>query len=174
VFGVEEITSVNVKPSFEQIVLDYGPMIKRIASSYEADTQLAEELVQDTLFAIWSALPSFRGDASMRTFVAKIATNRAVTHIRRTLRRARTIELSLDVPASGAGPEDQVIALDEHTRLLAAVRSLPLAYRQAALLALEGLACAEVASVLGISVNAVAVRMSRAKDLLRERMGGQR
>jgi DNA-directed RNA polymerase specialized sigma24 family protein len=83
-------------------------------------------------------------------------------------------ELSLDMPASDAGPEDQVIALDEHERLLAGVRSLPLAYRQTALLALEGLTCTEIAGVLGISPNAVAIRISRAREMLREQMGAQR
>lgn len=166
--------SVAAKQSFEEIVREYGPMIRRIASSHEADRELAEELVQDMLFAIWSALPSFHGDGRVRAFVARIATNRAVTHIRKALRRGRTVELSLDAPAPTAGPEDEAITRDERARLLAAVRSLPLAYREPVLLTLEGFVFAEIASVLGISVNAVAVRMSRAKDLLRERMGAKR
>ena len=48
-------------------------MIKRIASSYERQAHLVEELVQDVYLAIWRALPSFRGDSSLRTFVARIA-----------------------------------------------------------------------------------------------------
>src|SRR5579862_4351699 len=60
--------------TFEQIVLEQDVMIKRIASSYEAQTHLVEDLVQDIYFAIWRALPSFRGDSSFRTFVARIAT----------------------------------------------------------------------------------------------------
>lgn len=146
-------------------------MIKRIASTHEIDSQLVEELVQDMLFAVWKALPSFRGNAPLRAFVARIATNRAVTHIRQALRRGQTVELSLDIPASESGPEEQVIALDEQSRLLGAVRLLPLAYRQVALLILEGFTPVEVADVLGISANAVSIRMSRAKDLLRERIG---
>jgi DNA-directed RNA polymerase specialized sigma24 family protein len=82
-FGIEEHVSVAEKASLEHIAREYGPMIKRIASSHEANPQLAEELVQDMLFAIWSALPSFRGGAQIRAFVARIATNRAVTHIRK-------------------------------------------------------------------------------------------
>jgi DNA-directed RNA polymerase specialized sigma24 family protein len=48
---------------------------------------------------------------------------------------------------------------------------LPLAYRQTALLTLEGLTPTEIADVLGISTNAVAIRMSRAKTLLRKLIG---
>jgi RNA polymerase sigma-70 factor (ECF subfamily) len=164
---------VTAKPSFEEIAQEFGPMIKRIASSHEADSHLAEELVQETLFAVWRALPSFRGNAPLRAFVAKIATNHAVSHIRRALRVGEVVELSEDLLAPGTGPEDEVIALDEQARLLSGVRSLPLAYRQVALLTLEGFTCAEIASVLGVSANAVAIRISRAKVLLREAIGGQ-
>jgi DNA-directed RNA polymerase specialized sigma24 family protein len=51
------------------------------------------------------------------------------------------------------------------------VRTLPLAYRQTAILTLEGLTPTEIADVLGISTNAVAIRMSRAKTLLRKLIG---
>jgi DNA-directed RNA polymerase specialized sigma24 family protein len=63
---------------FDRIVQQQGAMIKRIASSYEAEPHLVEELVQDIYFAIWRALPSFRGNSQLRTFVARIATNRAL------------------------------------------------------------------------------------------------
>jgi RNA polymerase sigma-70 factor (ECF subfamily) len=167
----EAVHTVTAKLSFERVAQECGPMINRIASSHETDRQQVQELVQDMLFAVWQALPSFRGDAPIRAFVARIATNRAVTHIRQALRRGQTVELSIDIPALDTGPEERAIALDEQSRLLRAVRSLPLAYRQVALLILEGFSAAEVAGVLGISANAVSIRMSRAKDLLRERIG---
>lgn len=157
--------------SFEQIVREHDSMIRRIASSYEARTHLAQELVQDIYFAIWRALPSYRGNAALRTFVARIATNRAVTHIARALRVPPSSSLDESIPAPGVGPEGQVIALDRTAKLLAAVRTLPLAYRQTALLTLEGLTPTEIADVLAISTNAVAIRMSRAKALLRELIG---
>jgi RNA polymerase sigma factor (sigma-70 family) len=157
--------------SFEQIVREHDSLIRRIASSYEARTHLAQELVQDIYFAIWRALPSYRGKAALRTFVARIAINRAVTHVARALRLPPSSSLDESIPEPGVGPEGQAIALDRRAKLLAAVRTLPLAYRQTALLTLEGLAPTEIADVLGISTNAVAIRMSRAKALLRELMG---
>ncbi|HEY6454387.1 MAG TPA: sigma-70 family RNA polymerase sigma factor [Steroidobacteraceae bacterium] len=157
--------------TFEQIAREHDAMLRRIASSYESRTPLAQELVQDIYFAIWRALPAYRGDAALRTFVARIATNRAVTHVARALKVPLCADLDESIPAPGAGPEDQAIALDRRAKLLTAVRSLPLAYRQSALLTLEGLAPAEIADVLGISTNAVAIRMTRAKALLRELIG---
>jgi RNA polymerase sigma factor (sigma-70 family) len=156
---------------FHQIERDPDMMIKRIASSYEARMHLAQELVQDIYFAIWRALPAYRGDAAIRTFVARIATNRAVTHVVRALKIPRSSDLDESIPAPGVGPEGQVIALDRREKLLTAVRTLPLAYRQTALLTLEGLTPSEIGDVLGISTNAVAIRMSRAKTILRELLG---
>jgi RNA polymerase sigma-70 factor (ECF subfamily) len=162
---------MKVAEIFAQVVREHDSMLRRIASSYEARPHLAQELVQDIYFAIWRALPAYRGDAALRTFVARIATNRSVTHVARALKVPPFSQLDESIPAPGTGPEGHAIALDRRAKLLMAVRSLPLAYRQTALLTLEGLTPTEIADVLGISTNAVAIRISRAKDLLREIMG---
>ena len=47
------------------------------------------------------------------------------------------------------------------------VRTLPLAYREVAILILEGFSPAEIADTLGLTLNAVAIRGTRARDLLR-------
>jgi RNA polymerase sigma factor (sigma-70 family) len=160
-------------PPFEDIVRDHHAMIRRIVASYEARSGAVEDLVQDVYVAIWRALPKFRGESSVRTFVARIATNRAITHVARATRLPLAVELTEQVASPDADPERRAIALDRRARLAAAVRDLPLAYRQAAMLALEGLAPKEIADVLGISPNAVAIRMSRAKERLRAQMGEQ-
>jgi len=156
---------------FEQIVRDHHAMIQRIAGTYEAGPALVDDLVQDILLAIWRALPAFRGDSSVRTFVARIATNRAITHAVRASRQPRSVELSEHMPASGDSPERRAITRDRGAKLASAVRALPLPYRQTAMLALEGLTPKEIADVLGISANAVAIRLSRAKSWLREYLG---
>jgi RNA polymerase sigma-70 factor (ECF subfamily) len=162
---------METRMTFEQVAREHDAMIKRIAFTYEAARPVAEELVQDIYLAIWRALPSFRGASSLRTFVARIATNRAVTHVVRAARMPRTFGLPEHLPANGDNPEVQALAADRAATLTAAVRSLPLAYRQVALLTLEGLAPSEISEVLGITANAVAIRLSRAKTLLREILG---
>lgn len=148
-------------------------MIARIAASHEARPHLAEELVQDIWFAVWRALPSFRGDSSLRGFVARIAGNRAATHVARAVRTPKSDEVDESLPASGDDPEASAFASDRQARMLAAVRSLPLVSRQVVTLTLEGFAPGEIAAVLGISANAVSIRLSRAKDHLRHRLGDQ-
>lgn len=156
---------------FEEIVRDHHAMIHRIVASYEAQAAMVEDLVQDVYVAIWQALPTFRGESSIRTFVARIATNRAITHVTRASRRPVAVELKEHLTAPGADPERHAITADRRARLSAAVRAMPLTYRQVAMLALEGLTIKETADVLGISPNAVAIRLSRAKDWLRAYLG---
>jgi len=162
---------MTTKEVFEQVVRDHHAMIHRIAASYEASATEVQDLVQDIYIAIWQALPVFRGDSSLKTFVARIATNRAITYVVRASRRPVAVELSEQLLARGADPERHAIAQDRRARLFSAVRAMPLTYRQVAMLALEGLTAREIADVLGISPNAVSIRLSRAKDWLRAHMG---
>ena len=74
---------------FEDIAKLHAPLIRRIARSYESNTARADELVQDIHLALWQALPRFRGEASVRTFVARIAHNRAISHVAREAREQR-------------------------------------------------------------------------------------
>jgi RNA polymerase sigma factor (sigma-70 family) len=170
-WGKAGLATMRIQQIFDQITREHDAMIKRIASSYEARTYLIEELVQEIYLAIWKALPSFRGESSLRTFVARIATNRAVTHVARAFKSSTSLELSEQITAPGESPETHAIMLDHHSRLISAVRQLPLAYRQTVMLTLEGLKPKEVAEILGISMNAVAIRMSRSKELLRALIG---
>jgi len=154
----------DLATTFEQAVRAHGGLVARIVSGYELRADLADELVQDVFAALWRALPSWRGDASIRTLVARIAHNIAVSHVRRAV-RTRTEPLDTDTGddvALDAG--DRAV---ERGRLLAAVRALPLPLRQAVILHLEGFSDEEAGTSLGISTGAVAVRLTRARATLR-------
>jgi RNA polymerase sigma factor (sigma-70 family) len=159
------------KSEFDALVREHQAMIARICASYERDRELARELLQEVLFAIWRALPARRGDSSIKTFVARIAQFRAITHVAKHSRLP--VEEALDESLLDAreSPDAEAIAADDRTRLLAAVRRLPLTYREPAVLLLEDLPPAEIAGVLGITPDLVAVRLSRARALLRTLLG---
>jgi len=156
------------------LLREHGGLIVRIARSHESDRGRAEELVQDIHLAIWQALPKFRGEANVRTFIARIAQNRAITHVTREARRPRSAPLDeiVDVvPSEAATPEDAAEETQARRRLQRAVGELPLSLRLAVTLALEGFSPDEVATVLGISTSAASVRLHRAKAALMEKMG---
>ena len=157
-------------PTFERIVADYGPLISRIAMTYEADRNLREDLVQQILLAVWQALPSFRADASLKTFIARIAQNRAISYVAREVRRPPTAEVSETIEADAPNPEEEAIHVNEREALIAATQQLPLPQRQVIFMVLEGFTYTEIAETLEIAPNALALRLSRAKAALKSAM----
>jgi RNA polymerase sigma-70 factor (ECF subfamily) len=155
------------------ILGEHGTMIARIARSYESDRGRAEELRQDIHLAIWQALPRFRGEPNVRTYIARIAHNRAVSHVAREARapRASPLDPFDDVlPSTQPSPADAAVQADERKRLERGVRELPLGLRLTVTLALEGFSADEIATVLGISASAAAVRLHRAKAVLQDKL----
>jgi RNA polymerase sigma factor (sigma-70 family) len=151
---------------------EYARPLERLAASYGRSAADRDDLMQDFALALWSALPKFRGECSERTFLFRVAHNRAVSFLtKRTGPLARTEDLGDhqdDVTATtGSNP---VVAYERKARrshLLAAVRALPIGHRQVLTLLLEGLSQREIADVLGTTENNVAVRSSRARAALR-------
>jgi RNA polymerase sigma factor (sigma-70 family) len=157
---------------FDDIARDHGALIRRIARSYEANGARADELMQDIHLALWQALPRFRGEASVRTFVARVAHNRAISHVAREAREPRVVALDDALRAPDATPEESVTQADLRSKLETAVQRLPVNLKVAATLALEGFSPEEVAEVLGIGVSAASVRLHRAKERLKEMLKG--
>jgi RNA polymerase sigma factor (sigma-70 family) len=152
---------------FEQIVADYGPLISRIAMSYEADPGLRQDLVQQVFLAIWQALPGFRGESSIKTFVAKIAQNRSISHVVKRVREPPVAPLDELAAVDRSTPEDNVNSSRERQLLLRATQDLPMPQRQVIVLVLEGFSYAEIAEMLEIPANALALRLTRAKTALK-------
>jgi RNA polymerase sigma-70 factor (ECF subfamily) len=150
-----------------RILRAYAPMCHRLAASHEANPELARDLAQEILVAVWRAWPAFRNQCSERTYVARIAQYRIATHVGRAVRQPRLAPLSDDLVAGEPTPEDHAIRNDERAFLTAHVRQLPIALREVAVLLLEGFSPAEIAETLGLSPNAVSIRGLRARELLR-------
>jgi RNA polymerase sigma-70 factor (ECF subfamily) len=128
---------------------------------------LAEEIVQDTMLAVWRGAGSFRGESSVRSWVIAIARRQTRDRLRR--RRLRIVDdASLaDHPGAGAGPE--VMALDraELAAVMDAIRELASTHREVLGLAFgSGLSLPEVADVLEIPLGTVKSRLAAARTAL--------
>lgn len=153
--------------AFDRIIADHGAMIRRMASSRERDPALVDDLMQDILLAVWRALPGFRGDGSQKAFVARIAHNVSVSHVRRAS-RFRSAPLDDSLPSTAENPESDTDAALKRERLLEAVRSLPDSLREPLVLHLEGLTQSEIANALGLTATNAGVRLTRARAKLKE------
>lgn len=156
--------------AIDEVLREHGPMLARIAASYERDAARREDLLQEISLALWRALDGWRGEASLRTFAARVAHNRAIDHLRK-YRRLGEDELDDQQPDPLVGPLGHAEVHQRRRVLLDAVQRLPLGQRQVLVLALEGLSQREIGQALGIEENTVAQRLSRARQRLREEMG---
>jgi RNA polymerase sigma-70 factor (ECF subfamily) len=128
---------------------------------------LAEEIVQDTMLAVWRGAASFRGDSSVRSWVIAIARRQTRDRLRRQRLRVVDDAFLADQPGPNPGPE--AIALDraELAEVKGAIQGLASTHRE--LLGLvfgSGLSLPEVARVLEIPVGTVKSRVSAARTAL--------
>jgi RNA polymerase sigma factor (sigma-70 family) len=164
----------DLEAQFDRILTEHGAAISRLAFSYETVASVREELVQEIALAIWQALAHFRGECSERTFVYRIAHNRGLTHVwkRRPSHQPLDEIDESDQPIDPRPhPDERVAQTGQRVRLMSAIQSLPVAHRQMIVLMLEGLSHAQMAEVMGITENNVAVRLNRARKMLKDALG---
>jgi RNA polymerase sigma factor (sigma-70 family) len=162
------LATETVEQRFAALMEQHGPSLARLAAAYTNTVSDRDDLFQEIAISIWQALPTFRGESSERTFIYRIAHNRALTHLAR--RPNRQVDLAEDAAVRDPqpDPEQQVAIEQQRDRLLRAIRRLPADYRRVIVLVLEGLSHNEVAEILGLNANNVAVRVNRAKQMLRD------
>ncbi len=167
----------------EKLLSEYAPLMARIAATFEANKALQDELIQEMSLAVWRAFEGsskdsgsgFRGDASIKTFVAKVAHNKAVDHVIKEQRRQEfTHDEEPDPPNRlNAHSSQDAMSQERAMDLMTGLRQLEVKYRQVLALLLEGFSQLEIADMLGIKENAVAKRISRARQQLTQIMEQQ-
>lgn len=143
----------------------------------------ANDFAQETFVRVFRARKSFRLTEKFSTWLFTIAANLARNHFRW---RARHQTVSLDedsdpdgqalaatLPANGATPGEQMLAVERAVAVRKAVGRLPEDLREAIVLCeWEELTVAEAATILEATPKAVESRLYRARQILRERLKG--
>jgi RNA polymerase sigma-70 factor (ECF subfamily) len=157
---------------FVRLLEQYEPALRRLVGAYAEQEADREDLFQEIAVGLWQAIPKFRGDASERTWLYRIAHNIAISSSARLRRRSGKEEAmpeEKDYPSSIDG-EQEILRSEKRALLLQAIRSLAAIDRQIVLLHLEGLNYAQIEEISGISQSAIGSRLSRLRDSLRERI----
>lgn len=136
---------------------------------------LSEEILQDTMLAVWRGAGSFRGVSQVRSWIIAIALRQA----RDRLRRRRVAVVADESVLSGQaatdpGPEAQVLERAELAVVAQAIRSLSPGHREVLGLVFGAdLTLADAAEVLGVPVGTVKSRLAAARAALARAMGGK-
>jgi RNA polymerase sigma-70 factor (ECF subfamily) len=157
------------RDAFELLLARYRHKVFRLACSILGDETPAEEMAQDTFLQIWKALPTYRGEAALSTWIYAIARNRCLTHRKRSHARRAA---SMEEPAVLAAMEAKLAAHPERRGALdpaVLLAQLPPPYRQALqLFYLEEKSYEEVSAMLGLPIGTVKTYLHRARKQLAE------
>lgn len=165
--------ALGQREAFFRIMEQYEPALRRLTTGYADQAADREDLFQEIAMALWQAIPKYRGDASERTWLYRIAHNVAISasmRLRNRARRETELPESEDFRSPAMGSEEAVLQSEKRDLLIKAIRSLPPPERQLILLHLEGLSYAQIEEVSGISQSAIATRLSRLRQSLRDRV----
>jgi len=146
----------------------HGQMLLGQIRFVVGDRGLSEEVLQDTMAAVWRGAGSFRGEASVRSWLIGIARRQARDRIRR--HRLVTVDdaVLVDRPGGAPGPEQVTLGRLEVGVVAEVIAGLGVAHREVlALVCASGLSMREVAEVLGIPAGTVGSRLSAARAALR-------
>ena len=163
--------------ALEALLVRYQPHLYRFGLRMCGNENDAGDVAQESLISMARSLRDFRGDASVSTWLYTIARRFCIKKRRRS-KFAPAREESLDAPGIDAAhrladpapsPEQTATNRELQRALTRAIDGLEPNQREVLVLRdIEGLSAAEVASVLGVSVDAVKSRLHRARGAVRQ------
>lgn len=166
--------------AFEELVRRHMPQMLRVARRFLMNEEDARDAVQDAFVSAFRSIGSFEGTSMLATWLHRIVVNASLIKLR-TRRRHPEEDIEPLLPKFAEDghqaepnvvwpePADVTIERAETSSMVrAAIDRLPETYRVVLLLRdIEELEPAEVAEMLGITTNAVKIRLHRARQALR-------
>lgn len=146
---------------FERIVMEHKSTIYSVCYMFTDTKSEADDLFQEVLICLWQGMDSFRGDASLRSWVYRVSMNACISYKRKKKIQTVPLEFSSDSTAADSPAGKQAKML--HDRI---ARLEPFD-RAIVLLWLEDMSYDEIAAIAGISPKAVGVRLVRIKEKLK-------
>lgn len=160
-----------MKAEFSQLLEQHSAVLGRVAATYEANFHMRQELLQEISLAVWQALEKFNGDSSVKTYILRVAHNRAITHVAYHAKQPKNdsyCESETPEPSRLPNTDEQLGQQQQIQKMLVKVREMPIQTRQVVTMSMEGLSYDEIADTCGITRTNVGVTLNRARKQLME------
>lgn len=157
----------ELENTFLSALEDNQDRLLRICSSYAKDAIETEDLFQEVLIHIWRALPKFKGDANISTWMYRITLNVSLRHRAKLNRdkarfaRLKSLTIEQIVPNDSDNPNKDKLILMRNC-----IRKLNDADKAIITLYLEELPYREISNITGLKENTIAVKVKRIKEKL--------
>ncbi len=162
----DSTTTEQPRPGIEEIIRDHSAAMYRVAASVVRDHSLAEDVVQESVVKAWQALDTFRGDASIRTWLLRITHNTAISAIRK---RRDDVMAPSELPERPGHltVEDAALLQADRDEIWEALSRLdPVGRAIIVLREVERMSYEEIAEVLDLPTGTVRTRLFRARQQL--------
>ena len=151
--------------ALESLVGMYSDALVRFAYGYVGDAAAAEDVMADTFAALIVARKEFREEAKFKTYLYRIARNKAIDFLRANKRRLPLREERARAPSA----EEEVFLRERERQLFARIRALPEQYAEVLrLYYFEGFSAEQMCRVLKKSKKQVYNLLARARLTLRQ------
>lgn len=148
---------------FEDIYELYWQKIFRLCMGYVNDSDLAQDLAQETFIIVWQQLPKFRNESSIGTWIFRIASNNCLRQIEKEKKFSKT-----DLPINLEEKKQE--SMEPQIQLLYQfISELPETDRIIISLELEEVKQAEIAQITGLSEANIRVKIHRIKEKLTQK-----
>jgi RNA polymerase sigma-70 factor (ECF subfamily) len=164
------------REAFAEIVARYQRRLFDLALRMTGNASEAEDIVQTAFIRMYSSLPSYRRELAFGNWAYTITLNLARNRLRRGgllrflpfLSGAESEAGAVPEPADpGGGPEDRLASRDMRGALEAAITGLPSDLKEAfVLFHIHKVPAKDIAETLGVSPNAVSLRLFKARERL--------
>ncbi|MGD6818228.1 sigma-70 family RNA polymerase sigma factor [Metabacillus sp. 84] len=162
-------THSSIKEDYlNELMIEYGDELVRLAYSYVKNAETAKDLVQNTFVSVYTKFDHFEGNSSIRTWLYRITINKCKDYLksapfRKTLLTKETSE-SEDTKANPSRSFEQK---EQATAVRQSLEKLPVKYREVLIMMyFQDLNSKEIAEVLKIPEASVRTRLRRAKSKL--------
>ncbi|MFD2043018.1 sigma-70 family RNA polymerase sigma factor [Ornithinibacillus salinisoli] len=157
----------------DQLMYEYSDNILHLVYTYVKNRTTAEDLTQDIFIKCYEKFGQFNKQATLKTWLYRIASNHCKDYLRSWHYRKVTFnEKILDyIPSKSTQVDEEIISKNEQNSLTKAVMDLPIKYREVVFLHYyEELPLAEISKVTTVNLNTIKTRLKRAKELLKDKM----
>ena len=153
----------ELERKFIAFVEQHKLIIYKVCYVYATDKENLNDLYQEVVINLWKAYPRFRGECRPSTWVYRIGLNTCISFIRKSKSRPEIVPITVNLEAF-VDEEDKTALLHELYRM---INCLSQQERALILLWLEERSHQEIADIVGISRNNVAVRLNRIREKLK-------
>ena len=166
---IARIAQHRDRQAFGQLFDHFAPRLKSFMIRKNASSELAEDLVQEAMIAVWTKAGLYEpSKGSVTTWVFTIARNLRIDRIRRDVHMPTTELGDYDEPSEAPEGEELLGRKQEDGLVARALRSIPEEQRQILILSfVEDMPQSEIASKLSIPLGTVKSRMRLAYGHLR-------